>query len=413
MNFGILDWEILKLMIPERLMQYKKEVTDELFSVLAYWEEYAVDKENGGFYGSISNDNIPDATAPKGIVLNSRILWAFSAAAIYTREERYSELATRAFNYISRHFTDNEYGGVFWSVDNTGKVHDDRKQIYGLAFCIYGLSEYYRLTGNSMALHTAKQLFSQVEEHSVDRQKGGYIEALTRDWKPLQDLRLSEKDDNEKKTMNTHLHIVEAYANLYRVWPDKKLRERIINLLELFGTYIINKETNHLNLFMDEDWKVKSTLQSYGHDIEAAWLLQECAEIVECKLYVDQFKATGVMLADAAAEGLDSDGGLWYEYEPANCQLVKEKHSWPQAEAMVGFFNAWQVTGEKKYLDHSIRSWEFTRHHIKDHEKGEWYWGVYEDYRIMEKDKAGFWKCPYHNSRACLEIIKRIEKNGN
>lgn len=394
----------------EVLMRYKAAVTDELHSILAYWEKYTVDQQYGGFFGSVNTDNIPDLTAPKGVVLNSRILWTFSTACLHTRNANYLTLATRAFEYILDHFIDREHGGVFWSVTHEGKIQEDRKQIYGLAFCIYGLSAYYKLTNNQRALETAIQLFELVEQYSLDKQKGGYIEALTRDWKPLQDLRLSEKDDNEKKTMNTHLHIIEAYASLYIVWPDKKLKEKIINLLVIFDNYIINKESYHLNLFMDDDWTVKSTLQSYGHDIEAAWLLQECAEATGSDTYIRYFRELGVKIAYAVAEGLDTDGGLWYEYEPVTDHLVKEKHSWPQAEAMVGFFNAWQMSGEKEYLDHSIKSWEFIRNHIKDQEKGEWFWGVYADYRVMQKDKAGFWKCPYHSSRACMEIMKRAEQ---
>ena len=393
----------------EIVMRYRAAVAEELQSILAYWENHTVDNQYGGFYGSINNDNIPDTIAPKGIVLNSRILWAFSAACLYTRNANYLTLANRAFDYILDHFIDREYGGVFWSVDHEGQMLEGRKQIYGLAFCIYGMSEYYKLTSNKKALETAIQLFELIEQYSLDTIKEGYIEALTRDWKPLQDLRLSEKDDNEKKTMNTHLHIIEAYANLYLIWPDKKLKERIINLLAIFDKYIINKENYHLNLFMDDDWNLRSTLQSYGHDIEAAWLLQECAEASGTDTYIRYFRELGVKIANAAAEGLDKDGGLWYEYEPATGHLVKEKHSWPQAEAMVGFFNAWEVTGDKEYLDHSIKSWEFTRQYIKDPKKGEWFWGVYEDYSVMEKDKAGFWKCPYHSSRACMEIMRRVE----
>lgn len=390
------------------LTRYKKELAEELQSILTYWEKYAVDHQHGGFYGSVNNENIADPSAPKGIVLYSRILWAFSAAYRFSKKEEQLSLASRAFDYILVHFIDHQYGGVYWSLDATGQMLEGRKQIYGLAFCIYGLSEYYRITNNSAALHHAKQLFEKIEEYSLDKAQGGYIEAFSRQWRSLNNMRLSEKDDNEKKTMNTHLHIVEAYANLYQVWPDKKLRERIISLLEIFSRYIINKNTCHLNLFLDEDWRVKSTLQSYGHDIEAAWLLQECAEIAGYELYVDHFKKLAVQLADAAAEGLDADGGLWYEYEPGIKQLVHEKHSWPQAEAMVGFFNAWQLTGDKKYLDRSLKAWQFTKHRIKDHANGEWFWGVYADYSVMQKDKAGFWKCPYHSSRACLEIIRRI-----
>jgi mannobiose 2-epimerase len=392
------------------LLRLKNELTGELNAILDYWEKFTVDEQHGGFYGSVNNDNAPDALAPKGIVLNSRILWAFSAACQLTKKESHLAMATRAFTYILHHFTDQQHGGVFWSVDFEGKMLDGRKQIYGLAFCIYGLAEYYRVTHEEAVLYQAKQLFEQVELYSLDKKEGGYIEAFARNWKPVLDLRLSEKDDNVKKTMNTHLHIVEAYVNLYSVWPNKFLRERIINLLELFNRYIINKTTHHLNLFMDEDWEVRSSLQSYGHDIEAAWLLQECAEVADDKIYIDHYTKLAATLADAAAEGLDSDGGLWYEYLPEKKELIREKHSWPQAEAMIGFFNAWQLTGDKKYFNYTLNSWEFIKKHIKDSRNGEWFWGVYGDYSVMQKDKAGFWKCPYHNSRACLELIRRIGK---
>jgi len=390
------------------LERYRQEVTTELEAILHYWAVYTVDEQQGGFYGSVSSDNIPDPVAPKGIVLNSRILWTFSAAYSLKKDPSQLALATRAFDYIIDHFIDKEHGGVFWSVDAQGCMLDGRKQIYGLAFCIYGLAEYYKAAGNAAALQTAKQLVDLIERYSLDKEKGGYIEAFTREWEPVSDLRLSEKDDNERKTMNTHLHIVEAYANLYRVWPDTGLREKITGLLDIFDTYIINKDTHHLNLFLDDDWTVKSSLQSFGHDIEAAWLLQECAEIISSREYTDRFKQLAIQLADAAAEGLDSDGGLWYEYEPARNHWIREKHSWPQAEAMVGFFNAWQLTGEEKYLRYSLQSWDFVKRYIKDTINGEWYWGVYADYSVMSKEKAGFWKCSYHSSRACMEVSKRI-----
>jgi mannobiose 2-epimerase len=208
--------------------------------------------------------------------------------------------------------------------------------------------------------------------------------------------------------MNTHLHIIEAYANLYSVWKDKKLEERIIALLGLFDSHFINKNNYHLNLFMDDDWNVRSSLQSFGHDIEAAWLLLECAEVIENKFYIDLYKNLSVKLTDAAAAGLDNDGGLWYEYDPAIEHWIKEKHSWPQAEAMVGFFNAWQLTKEDNYLQHSINSFEFIKNNIQDSSKGEWFWGRNEDGSVMQKEKAGFWKCPYHSGRACMELSKRI-----
>jgi cellobiose epimerase len=393
------------------LSHYRAEVLDELGSILSYWMDYTVDEEQGGFYGTVSNDNVPDKTAQKGVVLNSRILWAFSAAFLHTREQRYLDIAERAYQYIMNHFIDHEYGGVYWSVDHKGKMLDGKKQIYGLAFCIYGLSEYYKASKDELALYFANDLFEYIEQHSYDKEKRGYLEAFTREWQPIGDLRLSEKDNNEKKTMNTHLHVIEAYANLYSVSQDTRLNEQIKNLLDVFEKYMINPATFHLNLFLDEKWNVKSSLISYGHDVEAAWLLFQCAESISSNFYIKRYKELSVKITDAATEGLDTDGGLWYEYEPANDHWIKEKHSWPQAEAMVGFMNAYQLTGNEKYLKHSLNSWEFIKRSIRDKVNGEWFWGVDENNISMKKkDKVGFWKCPYHSTRACIEIIDRSSK---
>lgn len=390
------------------LADYKKEAGDELEVILSWWINNMPDEQGGGFYGSVNNDNIPDFSATKGIVLNSRILWTFSAASQYSDNERCLEMATRAFNYIGNYFIDKEYGGVFWSVDQNSKMLDGKKQIYGLAFCMYGLVEYYKVTSNETALHLAKSLFENIEKFSFDKIKDGYTEAFTRQWEPIDDLRLSEKDNNEKKTMNTHLHIIEAYANLYQVWPEIFLQERINGLLAIFEKYFINKNNHHLNLFFTEDWEIKSSIQSFGHDIEASWLLYECAEISGNESYIEQYKEIALQLADTAAAAVDTDGGMWYECDPAIDHWIKEKHSWPQAEAMVGFFNAYQLSGYQKYLQLSLDSWQFVKKHLKDFKNGEWFWGIKEDYSIIQKDKGGFWKCPYHNSRACMELMKRI-----
>jgi mannobiose 2-epimerase len=389
---------------------YRSELQSELTEILEYWKNHTIDNLNGGFFGSIDNRNNVDTQAPKGVVLNSRILWTFSAAYSLLKKDEYLEIAQRAFQYIVDHFIDRKYGGVYWSVDSVGSPLDTRKQIYGLAFCIYGLTEYSKATGERIPLHLAKDLFLKIEQYSFDKEYGGYLEAFTQGWKPVDDLRLSEKDDNEKKTMNTHLHLIEAYANLSSVCPDPRIKEKIRHLLQVFDKYIINKQHHHLNLFMDEKWDVKSSMISYGHDIEAAWLLQECAELIDVESLIHRYRQLALSLSEAAAEGLANDGGLWYEYEPLNDHLIKEKHSWPQAEAMIGFFNAYELTKEERYLDYSMNCWQFVKHHIKDKNHGEWFWGVDENSAAMPKEKAGFWKCPYHNSRACMELINRISK---
>ena len=380
----------------------------ELANILAYWQAYASDETHGGFHGKIANDNHITATAPKGAVLHARILWTFAAAYNHQPNPSYLGVARRAYEYIVAHFLDTEHGGVYWSVDYLGRPLGTKKQIYALAFSIYGLAEYYRASGNAAALTHAQALFASIEAHSFDPQRGGYLEALARDWQPLSDLRLSAKDANAQKTMNTHLHILEAYANLYRVWPDPQLRQQVKALLVDFADRIIDPKTHHLTLFFDESWQPQPAAISFGHDVEAAWLLLEAAEVLGEVDLVERFRRTAVQLAAAAAEGLTPDGGLRYELEPGG-HWAADKHWWVQAEAMVGFYNAYQVSGEAHFQAKAAGAWQFIQQHLLDRENGEWFWGVRPDYSPMPgEDKAGFWKCPYHNGRACLEMLRRL-----
>ena len=391
------------------MQQYKEDLENELHNILNFWQKRTIDEAHGGFFGKLDNDNKVFKEAPKGSVLNSRILWTFSAAYNLTQNENYLAAAERAFEYLRDHFIDKEFGGVYWTVDYRGNPLDTKKQIYALAFAIYGLSEFYISSKNEEANNLAIDLYNTIIKHSYDHENGGYIEALTRDWKEIEDLRLSDKDANEKKSMNTHLHLLEAFANLYRVWTNEKLEEIITELVFIFLNRITDPETHHLILFFDEKWNKKSQIVSYGHDIEAAWLIEEAALIINNSSIIEQVKSQSVLIANAASDGLDKDGGLWYEYDIAKDDLIKEKHWWPQAEAMIGFFNAWQITENNNFLNRSISSWKFIQQHILDKKNGEWFWGIQKDGRVMNEDKVGIWKCPYHNSRACLELIKRIE----
>lgn len=387
----------------------KSELTSELDSILKYWSEHTIDEQNGGFAGQIDFNDQRIENAEKGSVLNARILWTFSASYQTTKNENHKKLAERAFEFLSAYFYDTKFGGLFWSINEDKTPKDTKNQIYALAFAIYGLSEYYVISKNEKALEIAKNLYLKIQEHSYDPVNKGYFEAFTRDWQPIEDLRLSAKDANEKKTMNTHLHIIEGYVNLYKVWKDEKLLEDIIELLETIEKYFINTETGHLRLFFNENWIEKPDVVSYGHDIEAAWLLQQCAEISGNEKLIENYKKYAVQIAEATKEGLDSDGGLWYEFDPEKNKLIAEKHWWPQAEALIGFYNAYQLTGKEEYLDIVYKNWKFIKKHILDQQNGEWVWGIFDDYSLMQKDKAGFWKCPYHNGRACLELISRIQ----
>ena len=400
--------------VQQRINTYKKELSAELSNILDYWINNTQNIAEGGFYGKIDNDNYVIPNSPKGSVLNARILWSFSAAYNLTGKKEYLEIADRAYQYITDYIIDKQFGGVYWTVDHTGNKLETKKQVYASAFAIYAFSEYYKATGKKDVLNEAIGLFMLLVDKGFDQHKTGYLEAFTEDWQPIGDLRLSAKDANEKKTMNTHLHVLEGYTNLYRVWPGETLKKQIGILLNNFLDHFIDKETGHLNLFFDEDWSKRSTLISYGHDIEAAWLMLESAEVIKDIELTEKLKTIAMKISEATLEGLDTDGGLWYEYEPAEDHLIKEKHWWVQAEAMVGFFNTWQITGDEQYLDLSTMNWDFVKNEILDKKNGEWFWGIKENGQVMAtEDKAGLWKCPYHNSRACIEIIKRVNEISN
>ncbi|MBO9151775.1 AGE family epimerase/isomerase [Chitinophaga sp. GCM10012297] len=387
---------------------FRKELQTELENILRFWMEHTIDERHGGFKGRIMHNGAADAYALKGVVLNARILWTFSVAHRYDARPEYIATARRAYAYITEHFIDTEFGGVYWTVDYTGKPVDTKKQIYALSFAAYAFSEYYKAAGEELAKEQAIALYRLIEQHAYDPEHGGYFEAFSRDWGELKDLRLSAKDANEKKTMNTHLHVLEAYANLYTVWPDDGLKRSIIGLLNVFYDKMLNTNKNRLSLFFDERWQVKGNLVSYGHDIEAAWLMQEAAEIIKAEEVIQKFREVAVRMAETALEGVDEDGGMWYEYDADADHLVREKHWWPQAEAVVGFLNAWQLSRKERFLRQAEASWQFIRRSILDKQHGEWFWGIDAEGKPMQEDKAGLWKCPYHNARACLEGIRRL-----
>ena len=389
---------------------YRHQAEAELASILQYWQTHSLDTAHGGFLGRISGAGAPDPAAPKGGVLNARILWTFSAAYRHTKNPQYLTLANRALDYLMAHFWDTKYGGVYWSVAADGSPLETHKQVYGQAFALYGLSEYYRATARPEVLRACQELYAWMEKYSFDQQRGGYYEATSREGVVLDRSTLSANERNVVKTMNTHLHVLEAYANAYRIWPDAGLGQQLRRLLQTFRQHILDPKTDHQRLFFTADWTPTADLVSYGHDIEAAWLLLEAAEVLGDHTLVQEMKVVAVNMAWAVGKTMEPDGSLLYELNRTTGHVDSHREWWVSAEAMVGFLNAWQLTGEKIFYDQSVRSWQFAQEHLIDKAGGEWRWGVLADHSPMVKnDKIGFWKCPYHNSRACLEVIERLK----
>ena len=417
----------------------KQEMQDVVENnILRFWIDKMVDYENGGFYGRIDGNGVLHPEAEKGAILNARILWSFSAAYRILRQPDYLEMATRAKDYFIEHFFDHEYGGVYWSVDYQGQPLDTKKQFYAIGFAIYGLSEYARATGDHEALDYALQLFDCVEEHALDPLYNGYIEACTRDWQPMADMRLSDFDANYPKSQNTHLHIIESYANLYRCLLEQqravscdyvpvigavlpvsiaipqemfiRVGAALRNIIGIFLNHILNPETHHLDLFFEMDWtRGAGQLESYGHDIECSWLIHEAALVLGDQDVLAKVEPVVREVAKASEKGLRPDGSMIHEANLDTGHVDDDLHWWVQAENIVGWFNIWQHFGDAEAFGRVEKCWGYIKSQLIDWDNGEWFWSRHPDGSLNTiDDKAGFWKCPYHNSRMCLEIIERF-----
>ena len=429
-----------------RVDKMRQEMWDVLENnILHFWLDKMIDKEHGGFYGRIDGSGQLHPEAEKGAILNARILWSFSAAyrvfshlsPLTPHLQEYLDAATRAKDYIVDHFIDPDYGGVYWSVDYKGDPLDTKKQFYAIGFVIYGLTEYARAIGDREALEYALDLYDCIEEHALDHEHNGYIEACTREWDEIADMRLSELDANYPKSQNTHLHIIEPYTNLLRCLKEMHAQEScdyvsaigsvlpvgisvpmetimaveasLRNLIDIFTDRILNPETHHLDLFFEMDWKRGAGhLESYGHDIECSWLMHESALVLGDQKLLTKVEDVVCQVAKASEKGLRPDGSMIHEANLDTGRVDDDLHWWVQAENVVGWFNLWQHFGNEDAYDKAEKCWQYIKTQLIDWDNGEWYWSRHPDGTLNTiDDKAGFWKCPYHNSRMCLEIIER------
>ncbi len=391
------------------IADFRKEAREELTqNILGYWTEHCVDEVNGGFVGRVTNDNSVMENAPKGLVLNARILWTYAAAYRMQQKKTHLRLADRAYEYLVTHFFDRLHGGAFWLLDAQGNPIDDSKEMYGQSFVIYALAEYHRATGNQQALSRAKQLFTLLDARCHDDANKGYFETFTRNWQPAPKARLASGAANETKTMNTHLHLLEAWTNLYRVWKNDHLYHRLRELIDIFAEHIIDPRSHHFKLFFDDQWNSTKPVVSYGHDIEGSWLLCEAAEVLGDETVIEHIRPIALNMAEAVYErGFDTDGGLFYEAEHRTITIAA-RHWWPQAETVVGFINAYQLSDRPAYLQAAVQCWQFIRREQVDHEHGEWFSLASDHGRRNSAWKVSEWKAPYHNGRACMETVRRL-----
>jgi mannobiose 2-epimerase len=394
-----------------RLGQFRAEVFQELTdNILPFSMRFVVDRERGGFYGHVANDRTVQKEAPKGLVQHSRMLWTFAHAVRIVGDPEYPLIALHARKALMNWFWDAEHGGLFWMVDHGGQPLQTDKLTFGQAFAIYGLAEYHLANGNARCLDRAINLYHLLERHSRDPEHGGYWEACHRDWTPAPDQHVDETDLPVVKGMNTHLHVLEAYTNLLRAWDDSDLRASLQALIHTMLRRILNPDTHQFSLYFDREWRPLSDRVSYGHDIEGSWLLVEAAEVLGDPDLLAQAREAALQMAYATLEqGVDADGGLFDEGNPSGV-TKRSKIWWPQAEAMVGFLNAYQLNGDPRFLDASLASWHFAREYLVDKEYGEWFQTVDEAGRPHDREKASPWKTPYHNGRACMEVMGRIQK---
>ena len=385
----------------------KEEIKEHLtMHMIPFWTSL-IDEENGGFYGKVDDHLVVYKDAVKGCILNSRILWFFSNAYQLLGDSSLLESATHAYRFLINQMLDKENGGVYWALNFDGSISDNSKHTYNQAFAIYALSSYYKISKEQEARDTALALFDLVE--SKCRDKEGYLEAFDRTFLPVENDKLSENGIIASKTMNTLLHVFEAYTELYHVTLEEKVADRMRWILDLVATKVYNKELRRQEVFFDEHMNSLIDLHSYGHDIEAAWLLDLGLKVLDDDTYKNKLKDIIEQLEDHVFEEAFHEDGLDNECEDGVAD--KTRIWWVQAETMVGYFNAFEKRPEKtEYLEVVLKTWEYCKKNLIDvRERSEWFYEISVDgSRNQEKNVVDMWKCPYHNGRMCFEMIKRV-----
>lgn len=377
-------------------------VADIKNDVLPFWMNYAV-AADGGFYGSVLRDGTPVEDAPRGGVLNARILWSFSAAYRTFKDDAYLKLADQSQRYFIDTFIDKVNGGVYWLVNPNGEVLNASKYTYAMTYAIYGLAEHYLATGNDESLQTAISLYRTLEEKGRDPQNDGYVESFTEDWKLL-----DTYDNNAPKTMNAHLHVLEAYALLYQCWQDSGLKQRLKFCVDLFMNRIYDPQRKHFKLFFDNEWNSLVEMDSYGHDVETGWLLCDASHVLGDQALIDKADQIALDVTKTClAEGMSEKGYMTYEKKGGKAS--KHCSWWGQIETMIACINAWQISGDESYLHAADTVWTFVKQNMIDTEYGEWYSDCFDGKPGKDAPKVSMWRCPYHTVRLGVEMYNRLK----
>ncbi len=387
-----------------KVSEFKDHLTQNL---IPFWNRLK-DDEHGGFYSYVDGAGTPDKQYDKGVILHSRILWFYSSAYQLLQDEQLLHMADHAYQFLVDFCIDSQYGGVYWSVHYDGSVADDTKHTYNQAFAIYALSAYYRASGRKEALNHAYELYRLIEERCSD--EDGYLEAFHRDFSIADNDKLSENGVMAYRTMNTLLHILEAYTELYLADHFYKVGDSIRNILIRFKSKIYNPDKKIFNVFFDEYYNSLIDLESFGHDIEASWLIDRACQAINDAGYQKEMQKIIKGLAESACKN-----GMDWSLSAINNECEKnivdtKKVWWVQAEAVTGFFNIYQKYPDgEKYLKNAEDVWRFIQEYVIDKNTGEWIENI-EDVTSIDTDQAlvHHWKCPYHNGRMCIEMIKRL-----
>ena len=394
-----------KSKLEELDQKFQKELKQ---NILPYWIEKTPDYTHGGFIGRVDSYDVIHPKADKGVILNTRLLWTFAASYRKYSEQSYLEIADRAYQYILNNFLDHENGGCYWMLDYQGNPINDYKYLYAQSFMLYALSEYYSAVNEESVLKQCVKLFEIIEEKCCTNEGHGYNEVFDCDWNLLTGVVLGDDKEASRFTMNTHLHLMEAYTNLYKVWQNSRLKDKLTRLIQLHLNKMYDSEAKHFYSFFKEDWQPQIPEYSYGHDIEAAWLLYDSSIAINDSYLIEVTSNLIQTISKVVLkEGYDHKNGGVFNSGVDGSVVDTDKQWWVQAETIVGLSYAWMLTETSDYLLDIEDIWDYIDQNFKDHKKGEWYFLLSENGTpYTDKDKVGPWKGPYHTVRMCLEVNK-------